>query len=816
MLFYCKNCGTEIDVYEGKKTAVCDFCGMEQTLPGLDDPQKLEKFVNANELRLDSRFDEAIECYKQIIAQYPDDNEAYWCKLLCEFGIEYVDDALTEKMLPTCHRTVRESIFDNKDYKLIMSRATKEEVAIYESEAKEIDRIQKDIIKVVDNEQPYDIFICFKDSDEKGRRTKDSQLANKIYTNLTNKNYKVFFSRVTLKSRGGEDYEPLIYAALSSAKIMLLVTTSVDYVNAPWVRNEWSRYLDFIKADDSKVIVPCISGMDAYDLPKELSSLQALDMADFDFIESLTRQIDSKFNRVSYAQPTPTTVHTTADGEFTLASDMAIKNHLKRAKFSIEDDEWDKARAYADKILDIDPEFYEAYLMLAFCDYKIHTIDELITQPNVLNNPNYKKAFRFSDGEIKMQLDTRRVSYEMAEKELSQEWAEDKYDEVKSLINAVQDYRDTSELKIRLEERRAEYNQFLKYTEILGVIDKKWKRDIYDEFYAQIDGIKEYYRSAQLYEKLNSRQQEYYNGIYDEISNTLSKEWRENRYNEIKSEIDFIRDHKDCTELYEKLNDRRKEYSMYLKYTDIVKKLNAEWESDINDELRAEIDSLQEYPLHENLYSKLEEKHREYINDRYKEILDRLSKKWMRDEYDELKNMIDYIQEYYQSSRLYEKLEEKRKEYIVQVADVLDFYDYKKMIEQGNYNITILENTRQIKFKAFADQAKLRSVKMPESVVKICSSAFINCINLNKVNLGRGVSEISALAFKNCKSLRHIFIPKSVKSISMEVFSGCNNLTVYCEAESKPSGWNDDWNPDNRPVVWGCSKDEYDNKFLLS
>ena len=119
---------------------------MEQTLPVLNDPKKLEMLLNANDRRIRCRFDIAKKLYEQVIEQYPDDNEAYWCKLLCEYGIEYVEDDLTEKNIPTCHRTITESIFDNYDYRFIMSRATAEERAIYEAEAREIDRIQKDII----------------------------------------------------------------------------------------------------------------------------------------------------------------------------------------------------------------------------------------------------------------------------------------------------------------------------------------------------------------------------------------------------------------------------------------------------------------------------------------------------------------------------------------------------------------------------------------------------------------------------------------------------------------------------------------------
>jgi len=42
-----------------------------------------------------------------------------------------------------------------------------------------------------------------------------------------------------------------------------------------------------------------------------------------------------------------------------------------------------------------------------------------------------------------------------------------------------------------------------------------------------------------------------------------------------------------------------------------------------------------------------------------------------------------------------------------------------------------------------------------------------------------------------------------VTSIGYYAFAYCSSLTIYCEAESQPSDWDKEWNPDNRPVEWG-------------
>lgn len=69
------------------------------------------------------------------------------------------------------------------------------------------------------------------------------------------------------------------------------------------------------------------------------------------------------------------------------------------------------------------------------------------------------------------------------------------------------------------------------------------------------------------------------------------------------------------------------------------------------------------------------------------------------------------------------------------------------------------------------------------------------------------VKEIMYSAFYYCDVLEKIVIPKTVKNIYNSAFNNCRNLTIYCEAESKPFGWvnywSSEWNPSNSPVVWG-------------
>lgn len=70
------------------------------------------------------------------------------------------------------------------------------------------------------------------------------------------------------------------------------------------------------------------------------------------------------------------------------------------------------------------------------------------------------------------------------------------------------------------------------------------------------------------------------------------------------------------------------------------------------------------------------------------------------------------------------------------------------------------------------------------------------------------VTKIDQRAFINCRSIASVFIPKSVTSIGYATFSQCSAMTIYCEVESQPSGWNKNWKDSIASVVWDCNNND--------
>ena len=397
----CKMCGGSLDITEGMTVCECEYCGTMQTIPSVDDEKKITLFTRANRLRAACKFDKAAGVYENIVSDFPEEAEAYWGLVLCKFGIEYVDDPATGKKIPTCHRSSFESIMDDPDFEQTMENADPIARKVYRGEAKYIDSIQKGILEISGKEEPYDIFICYKETDDSGSRTVDSVMAQDIYDMLTENKYRVFFARISLEDKLGTAYEPYIFAALNSARIMLAVGTDYEYYNAVWVKNEWSRFLAMMSKDKKKVLIPCYKDIDAYDIPKEFKHLQAQDMGKVGAMQDLLRGI----KKILTKRAAPVTLQFDAPVTHVVQGGANVSSLLRRIDISLEMGEFEKADQTCDKILDADPENAQVYFKKLMIEFQAKNEEELVDmEKNFEKSGNYRMAVRFGDAGLKRKL----------------------------------------------------------------------------------------------------------------------------------------------------------------------------------------------------------------------------------------------------------------------------------------------------------------------------------------------------------------------------------------------------------------------------
>ena len=448
----CKMCGGDMKISPDSSFGTCEYCGTTMTLPKVNDEQRAAAFNRGNHFHRIGEFDKALAVYEGIVREDEKDAEAHWCCALCRFGIEYVKDPATGEYLPTCHRASFDNFLEDVDYQAALKYADVVAREQYQKDGEKIAEVQHGILATVQKERPFDVFICYKETGEDAHRTIDSTLAQDIYYQLTEQGHRVFFARITLEDKAGVEYEPYIFAALQSAKVMLVVGTKPEYFNAVWVRNEWSRFLALMKQDRKKLLIPCYRDMDPYDLPEQLSVLQSYDMGKIGFIQDLIRSIRKI---VSADAPQAAAKETVAVNENSAAGPL-----LERAFLFLEDGKWQDANTYCEKVLDIAPKNAEAYLGKLMAELQVKKREELADCAEPFDNmDNYNKVMRFADEKLKTVLvgylehiNTRNKKarmdgiYNNAKKIMARAYTESNYKEAAHLFESISEYQDSTSL----------------------------------------------------------------------------------------------------------------------------------------------------------------------------------------------------------------------------------------------------------------------------------------------------------------------------------------------------------------------------------
>lgn len=449
VVYKCKICGGEIQPNEDGRIGKCLYCGAVQTLPKEKDDKVSNILNRANDYRLNCDFDRAIYEYEKVMELDETEPEAHWGLFLSKYGVEYVKDNMTFSYKPTLHRISSISVFDDVDYQATIKYASDISAIQYKQDAENIENVMKELLLISTNQEPYDIFLSYKELDDVTRqRTIDSNLAYELYNALTAQGYKVFFAP---KSLGVGLYEPKIYSAIITSKVMIVLGTQPQYFNAVWVKNEWSRFAELVENGENKVIIPVFRDMEANQLPSRIAKYQAYDMSNIEFLPSILNVISqsvSKNSKVAYNKDAS-------------AEDV----YLERGFLALEDGNFSQADSFFENVLNLNPHNSQAYFGKLMVEMKITKQEQILTSPkNLSEYKNFEKAVRFADYQLKTAL----LKYE---EDVSFSLNQIKYTKcVEELKNVV-----TKEGLIKAKESFLELGDFKSSTDYVSKIDETLK-----------------------------------------------------------------------------------------------------------------------------------------------------------------------------------------------------------------------------------------------------------------------------------------------------------------------------------------------------
>ena len=307
----CAKCGSDFNEntwikskdFDGYYCPFCDTLKMTASFnTNMEDYEfesRLEKVVRHLQ-KLEYRQAESILEDYHDDPKYGNDARVYFYTALAKYKICFIQSE-DNHFVPTLNdlpdNSIRENYYAKKALELasknIDSHTQKSEEEYFQEVFDTIDTFSNTIKELSkDEEAKYDVFISVKVSKKKEDQregestfTNDKDIADKVYSRLRKrfdeagfKKNKIFYSEKAKeegKLNKGSSYEPVIYAALHSAKIFILIGTDVDNINAPWVKNEWTRYLYLTISNPSQKSFFLYTNLANEELPSSLKKVNS-------------------------------------------------------------------------------------------------------------------------------------------------------------------------------------------------------------------------------------------------------------------------------------------------------------------------------------------------------------------------------------------------------------------------------------------------------------------------------------------------------------------------------------------------------------
>lgn len=153
-------------------------------------------------------------------------------------------------------------------------------------------------------EKKYDVFISSK--------SEDYPIAEKVYDFLVDNGLTVFLASRELRRIGEAEYSEAVDAAIDGSHHMVVVTTSLEYLNSKWVRYEWTTFANDLRSNykEGNLLTILDPKIQLKDLPTALRHKQSFSIKSYqenilDYLYKDKRFDDLEAHLQTYRKPTP-------------------------------------------------------------------------------------------------------------------------------------------------------------------------------------------------------------------------------------------------------------------------------------------------------------------------------------------------------------------------------------------------------------------------------------------------------------------------------------------------------------------------------
>ena len=432
---------------------------------------------------------------KQLIAecesrlrQNPEDIKTRLNLILLRYGVIMVNDE------PLLGRIDEQDIINDFDYRQLIKTADDEEKMKIRPLIRKIYDEQEEVRKVRNSTKPFDVYLAFDASAQE-----DTELAAEIRNSLNAEGITVFYEPDMPKDRLPDAYR---LHALSTAKLMILLSTAKDHLTKPEITGAWKRYLNMMEEDSSRHLLPAYKGMKPEDFPDNISKIQGVDLGRIGAVQTVlvprVRELTGKEAQIIIVNNET-------------GQKVNLTNILNRIELHVEDGRFDVAEKQLRAIeSEYGTDYPKAHYLHLLIRYKAAGLNDLILKADntILNDSDYQYVVANSSGEVRDTLSNIAALHQEAVindrdakfvKEISKAHAEGNYTEI-----------------LKLAEQIPSMEGFRRWGDVQGFIDvakgRAENQKLHDEYLELIGDGKEYFKKR-FAEKHPDQYKEYFENL---------------------------------------------------------------------------------------------------------------------------------------------------------------------------------------------------------------------------------------------------------------------------------------------------------------